>query len=109
MAIVMPGTLRSASPNVVAACCFMVSLSTTVTACGVSCRLAVGMVEIAGAFFSALRAARSSSVSTRTGSSIIGAFCDDGVMVVVWASAGPAIKRASAETAVVRPETRAQK
>src|ERR1044071_9815934 len=48
MAMVMPGTLRSASLSVVVACCFMVCWSMTLTAWGVSWRLVDGMEASGG-------------------------------------------------------------
>src|SRR6187551_3629859 len=77
MAMVIPGTLRSASPKVLVACCLMVSPVTTDTACGVSCRLEDGMAATGGAFLSTFLSALSWTV---TGPSCTG-----------WAPAGAAM------------------
>src|SRR6201993_979578 len=83
MAMVIPGTLRSASPRVVVAWLFMVAESMTVTACGVSCRLSLGMVLTGGAWFSPFLSAWS---LTETGPSCTG-----------WAVAGAASSSAPSE------------
>ena len=76
MAMVMPGTLRSASARVVTAWLFMVAASITFTAWGVSCTLAEGKFDMAGAWFRLFLSALS---LTETGPSCTG-----------WAAAGAA-------------------
>ena len=63
MAMVMPGTLRKASPRVVVAWLFMVAVSMTLTAWGVSWTLPLGMDASGGAWLSPFLSALSLTVT----------------------------------------------